>query len=298
MGTASSLHGQAPCRNESLTQTHQFLQQYWNNLPPDEVSMSSGMHFGEQCKYVSWDFNSGPEHETLELLQITDVQFGHIGCRVDRIKEYRDWVLSKDNRYMLWTGDMIDAWALWSPGTGFEQIADPQSQVMQFCNLWASARHRILGYVGGNHERRAIPAFGDLGVLIATMLKIPYSNGRQLVDIRFGDHKPFKVSLWHGRGAARTKGTIAQTLQRFMQQGDSQLYLMGHLHQPLILPDWKEFRHPTRNRIELRKVIGAVGSSFMESWGTYGEVAGYSAGDVMMARTVLERNGKWEVTLR
>jgi len=298
MGTASSLHGQAPCRNESLTQTHQFLQQYWNSLPPDEVAMSSGMHYGEQSKYVNWDFNDGPEHETLELLQITDVQFGHIGCRIDRIKEYRDWVLSKPNRYMLWTGDMVDAWALWSPGTGFEQIADPQSQVMQFCNLWAPARHRILGFVGGNHERRAIPAFGDLGVLIATMLKIPYSNGRQLVDIHFGDHKPFKVSLWHGRGAARTKGTIAQTLQRFMQQGDSQLYLMGHLHQALILPDWKEFRHPTRNRIELRKVIGAVGSSFMETWGTYGEVAGYSAGDVMMARTVLERNGKWEVTLR
>ncbi|KKL48236.1 hypothetical protein LCGC14_2327560, partial [marine sediment metagenome] len=133
---------------------------------------------------------------------------------------------------------------------------------------------------------------------IATMLKIPYSNGRQLIDIHFGDHRPFKASLWHGRGAARTKGTIAQTLQRFMQQGDSQLYLMGHLHQALILPDWKEYRHPVRNTIELKKVIGAVGSSFMETWGTYGEVAGYSAGDVMMARTVLERNEKWEVTLR
>jgi hypothetical protein len=262
-------------------------------LSKDVLRHTSSMVFGEQTKYVSWEV---PKGETIELLQITDVQFGHVHCKYHRVIEYRDWVLSAPNRYMIWTGDMVDAWAMWSPGRGFEQIGDPMSQVFKFCEVWAPARHRILGYVGGNHERRAIPAFGDLGVLLAAMLQIPYSNGRQLIDVHFGKHKPFKITQWHGRGGARTKGTVAQTLHRFASEGDSQLYLMGHLHQPMIIPGWKE--HRENGRVVARKYIAALGSSFLETWGTYGEVAGYSSHDVLMPRAVLSADGSWELTLR
>lgn len=265
------------------------------DLAPDVLKHGSGMQMGEQTKYVSWYVPH--TFETLELVQITDVQFGHVYCKYERVLEYRDWVLSEPNRFMIWTGDLIDAWAMWSPGRGFEQIGDPMSQLFKFCEVWAPARHRVLGYVGGNHERRAIPAFGDLGVLIAALLKIPYSNGKQLIDVYFGKHKPFKIAQWHGRGGARTKGTVAQTLHRFANDGDSQLYLMGHLHQPLIMPFWKESRDVSQN-IKLQKCIAALGSSFMDTYGTYGEVAGYASHDVLMPRAVLTPDGKWELTLK
>lgn len=193
------------------------------------------------------------------LIQLTDVQFGHVHCKYQRVMEFRDWVLAAENRFMVWTGDMIDAWAAWSPGRPWENIADPQTQVFKFCEVWAPARHRVLGYVGGNHERRAIPAFGDLGVLLATLLKVPYSNGKQHIDVFFGKHAPFKITQWHGRGGARTKGTVAQTLHRFANDGDSQLYLMGHLHQPLIMPFWKEARGAAQ-RVVLQKCVAALGS--------------------------------------
>jgi len=224
------------------------------------------------------------------------VQFGHVRCKYDRVLEYRDWILAKDNRMLILTGDMIDAWAAWSPGRGFEQIGDPMSQVFKFCEVWAPVRHRILGYVGGNHERRAIPGFGDLGTLIAGLLAIPYSNGRQMIDVYFGDHQAFQIQQWHGRGGARTKGTVAQTLHRFMGQGDAQLYLMGHLHQPMIIPDWKERRHG--KKVVAKKCIGALGSSFLETWGSYCEVAGYGMSDVLMPMVTLEADGKWEMRLR
>lgn len=277
-----------------LDPTQSVLQKIEEMLAPDEHRMLTGMNYGQETKYVEWHIPE--ELGEIELLQITDVQFGHVECKYDRVVEYRDWVLSKPNRFMLWTGDMVDAWALWSPGRAFEQIGDPQSQVFKFCEVWAPARHRILGSVGGNHERRAIPGFGDLGILIASLLRIPYSGGRQLVDIHFGKHKPFKISLWHGVGGARTKGTVAQTLQRFAQKGDSQLYLMGHLHQPMIIPFWKEQRQ--ERSVTLQKSFGAVGSSFLNTWGTYGEISGFDASDVMMAKATLEANGKWAVVLR
>jgi len=271
----------------------------WKSMPQDLLKCTEGMAYGEQRKYLSWEVSEQiVKADHIEITQITDVQFGHIACKYARLIEYRDWILSVPNRFMVWTGDMIDAWAAWSPGRPFEQLFDPMSQVIRFAEVWAPARHRVLGFVGGNHERRAIPGFGDLGTLIAVLLKLPYSNGRQLIDLYYGKHQPFRLSLWHGRGGARTKGTVAQTLDRFMAQGDSQAYLMGHLHQPLILPSWKEVRDERKRTVKLRKCIGAVGSSFMDTWGSYGEVAGFSATDVLMPRLVLEPDGHWETTLK
>lgn len=282
-----------PLVNES---TLEWMNTFRAALPAHLYRCETGMCYGEQAKYVTWRL---PESlNTIELIQITDVQFGHVMCRTDRLQEYLDWILAEPNRFVLLTGDNIDAWAAWSPGRPFDQLGEPQSQLLNFCHMFARIRPRILGSVGGNHERRALPAFGDLGSLIATLLEIPYSNGRQIIDIYFGAHKPFRISLWHGRGAARTKGGIAQALERFAHLGDAQLSLMGHLHQAMILPLWKERRDTRGRRILLTKSIAAIGTSFMESWGSYSEVAALSPSDILMPRAVLDKNGRWELTLR
>ena len=158
-------------------------------------------------------------------------------------------------------------------------------------------RHRVLGYVGGNHEARTSKTFGEAGSIIATLLGIPYSCGIQMIDVNFGEHKPFKVSLWHGTGSAKTKGAKLQMLHRFMGQGDSQLYLVGHLHDVVLTFDWRQSRKADGN-IHLDKIAGVMSSSFQGFWGGYAETAGLNATDTMMARAVLEPTGKWEITLR
>ena len=277
--------------------TKEALQYLDSLMQPDVCQITTGMRYGDNVKYVRVGIPAKMFAE-IQLMQITDVQFGHVACRYDRVIEYRDWILAEPNRFMLWGGDMIDAATKISVGDPWENLAGPARQIFKFCEVWAPARHRILGYVGGNHERRGQTTYGDLGSAIAAFLKIPYSMGRQAVDIQYGKHRPFKISLWHGAGGARTKGTAAQILDRFMQQGDSQLYLMGHVHQPLVMPIWKQYRTPGSLQIRLQKVIGAIGSSFMETWHTYGEAAGYAAGDVLMACTELTPDGHWQVSLR
>jgi hypothetical protein len=259
---------------------------------------SSGMHFDRETKYVTWKFNA-KQFKTLELLHLTDVQLGHIGCQVDRVKEYISWVLAAKNRYVLFGGDIVDAITKLSVGSPWENISDPQGQVYKACELFAPMRHRILGYVGGNHERRSIPTFGDLGRLISYILRIPYSGGQQLIDIHFGQHKPFKIHLWHGIGNASTKGSKAMMIDRFMSKHPgSQLYLVGHLHDCLILPCVRSERVPGHNRVHMAKYIGGMSSSFLETWGSYAETMGMSPTDVLMLRTVLDANGKFEVTIR
>jgi hypothetical protein len=202
----------------------------------------TSMKFREQVKYVSWkvpDKFADPIH----IIHMTDLQFGHARCKYERVEEYVKWILAEPNRFCIFGGDMVDAWAMHSPGSPFEQLGDPQSQIYKVVEALGPIRHRVLGYVGGNHERRGIPSFGDLGPLVATLLKIPYSSGQQFLDIHYGKHAPFRISLWHGVGGAGTKGTVAQHLHRFMSQGDSQLYLVGHYHQPMIIPMWKTARN-------------------------------------------------------
>lgn len=276
--------------------TQDYLDRLSEDAPRDVVKLAYSMRYGDESKYVSATFSPKKYPDGLEILHITDVQFGHKSCQVDRFIEYRDWVLAEPNRFVFFGGDMVDAATVLSVGSPYENTEEPQGQVYRFVELAMPMRHRVLGYVGGNHERRSVKAFGDLGHLIATLLRIPYSSGKQFVDIHYGKHEPFKNSLWHGGSASRTDGAKMQMLSRFAQQGDSQLYWVGHLHDCLCKFWCRERR--CDGTIKVEKFAGVMSSSFLDHWGTYAEVAGLAAGDINMWCLELKPDGKWMLRIR
>jgi len=253
----------------------------------------------DETKLVKVDFRRrNPEPDHIEISHLTDLQYGHKLFQLPRFLRYRDWILSSDARFTVLGGDLIDAATVLSIASPYENTGEPIDQVYGLIELLRplSEAGRILGYVGGNHERRTVKSFGDVGRLIARELKIPYSRGVQLIDIWYGEHKPFKISIWHGSGSARTKGAKAQMLHRFMGQGDSRVYAVGHLHDAMVLFDWRHKRE--RGKIRLEKVAGIMSSSFLGYWNSYAETAAMSPSDTMMGRIILEPNGHWEVTMR
>jgi len=274
-----------------------YLTRLQANAPKDVLDLELSMSFGDEAKYVTANFDPKKYKNGIEIIHLTDVQYGHLSCNVEKFIEYRDWILSEPNRFVFFGGDMIDSATAISVASPYENTEEPQGQVYRFCELAMPLRHRVLGYVGGNHERRGTKTFGDLGHLIATLLRIPYSSGKQFVDIHYGQHVPFKNSLWHGGSGSRTKGAKAQMLHRFMTQGDSSVYWVGHLHDVLMVGDVREHRGGD-GTIHLEKYCGVMSSSFLEHYGTYAEVAGMAAGDCQMWRLILEPNGKWMMTLR
>lgn len=275
--------------------TQDFLSWIEGHSPKDVLRLSTGMITGRECKYVS--VNVDPKkYNKLELIHLTDVQFGHVCCRIDRLIEFRDWILSRPNRFVLLGGDLVDAATQFSIASPYENKWKPSEQCWRFVETVLPLRHRILGYVGGNHERRTDKTFGSLGLFISMLLRVPYSEGKQFIDVHFGENKPFRITLWHGAGSAKTKGAKAQMMERFMQAGDSQLYLVGHLHDAILLWGWRE--HRDKGTIKLQKKACAMSSSFLEYWGTYAEIAGLTPSDLMMARTIVEPNGHWEITMR
>lgn len=272
-----------------------FLDRLYQNFPDRHVALTSPMVLAGESKYV--DVSIKPkEHPKVELIHLTDLQIGAKSFNRRRFRSYRDWILSDPDRFVFLGGDIIDAATVLSKASPYENTAEPSEQVEEAVDELKPVRGRILGYVGGNHERRTAKTFGDAGRLIATLLKIPYSRGVQNIDIAYGKHAPFKVSLWHGSGSAQTKGAKAQMLHRFMHQGDSQLYLVGHLHDVVCLYDWRQQRQD--GKIVLKKIAGVMSSSFQDFWNTYAEVSMLSPSDTMMARCILGPKGDWEVTLK
>jgi hypothetical protein len=256
----------------------------------------------DEVKLVSYDFDDRRRFPDkpgrIELMHITDMQYGSKGFQRARFLEYRRWLLSSPDRFVLLGGDLIDAATVISVASPYDNTEEPIEQVDGVVDILRPLADagRLLGYVGGNHERRTIKTFGDCGRIIARELKVPYSRGVQLLDLRFGKHNPFKVSLWHGAGSARTKGAKAQMLHRFMHQADSQLYLVGHLHDVVILFDWRQAR--IDGKIKLQKIAGCMSSSFQAFFNSYAETYAMSPSDTMMARCILDRDGHWELTLR
>ncbi len=280
----------------SVASTQEFLDKLQASAPANVLDLKGSMQFGDEYKYVTIVLDPKAYPDGVEIIHITDVQYGHLCCKVDKFVEYRDWILDKPNRFVFFGGDMIDAAHALSVASPYENTVEPQAQVYRFVELAMPMRHRILGYVGGNHERRSSKTFGDLGHLIASLLRVPYSSGKQLVDIHYGEHKPFKNALFHGRGAAQTSGAKMMMLERFAQQGSAHCYWVGHLHDAFC-KYWSREIHAD-GTIKMEKYAGVMSSSFLSFWGTYAEVAGMNANDLHMWKLNLTPNGKWGLVIR
>jgi len=289
--TAASL-----ARSFDDTPIHARLSRLHSKMRPlDTLSTSTGMFIDGQNKYVSHQID--PAHECLEILFLSDVQYGHVNCNVDKFVEYRDWILSKPNRYCFFGGDMVDAWRIGSPGTGYDNFFSPETQFYKFCELAAPLRQRVLGFVGGNHERRGLAGGFDLGSLIATALRLPYSAGGQAVALTYGEHKPFRAYLWHGRGSARTAGARVNMTLAAVPNDDAQVYFSGHIHWAHIYAGWHAHRNHNKKRIDHEKYYVVSASSFLRFWGGYGEVAGMTYAGLLMPVLLLYRDGRYRVEM-
>lgn len=255
-----------------------------------------------QVKLVSYDFDSRARFpkplSSVEIIHLTDLQVGSKAFQEDKFLEYRDWMLSKPNRFGLLGGDLLDAATVLSISSPYDNTKEPMYQVQDTVKLLKPLADagRLLASVGGNHERRTRKTYGDCGVELARQLQVPYSAGVQLIQIRYGKHQPFTIALWHGRGASQTKGAKANVLYDFMNKFEAQAYFMGHLHDSVILPATRA--RVMGGKIKFLKAVGVMSSSFQAYWNSYAEESLMSPSSTFMGRAILEPNGHWEVTIR
>lgn len=287
-------------RSTTRTQQDELLKKI---IEQPQLALIEDMIIDGEARIVTHRFEVAEYPKQIEFVHLTDLQYGHQAFKDGLFDKYLNWILEVPNRFVLLGGDLVDAATKMSVGAPHENIADARHQMEDCVKLLAPIQHRIFGYVGGNHERRTDKdgTGFELGHQIASRLRIPYSRGKQWIDIHYGVHDPFRFALWHGKGGAATKGSKVNMLYRWMQQGDADMYLVGHLHDAFNIFDWREVCRVNPNGekyMKLMKIGGAMSSSFLEHYGTYAEVAGCAPSDTMMARVILYAEGGWEVTMR
>ena len=160
---------------------------------------------------------------------------------------------------------------------------------------------KCLGLGLGNHERSySLNNDGsDRHGWLCTELgvqNLTYSAMMHIVFCRFNeDTEPGIISkpdagtcsrhmfrLWahHGAGGAQTKGGKMNRLKKFMDTFDSDIYMMGHVHDQTGTREVVLTTDQTGNRLVQREKIGVISGGYLKTYAqdttTYGEVAGYS----------------------
>ena len=269
-------------------------------------SSSGGMLIDGQYKFLTHEFpdSFAKKFDELEIIFISDVQYGHNHCRVDKLIEYRDWILEKPNRFTIFGGDLVDGWRVGSPGQGYDNWCKPSSQVFQFCELMAPLKHRVLAFVGGNHERRGQAGGVDLGRIISFVLEIPYSEGAQMVSLLYGKHRrgegpthPFRLYTWHGSGAAGSPGGRINMTLKALPNDEAQVSLSGHIHNAHVYPVWRSRRDESGQKMWHEKCYVVSASHFLNFYGTYAEVAGCTYSGLMMPVVHVRADGRYRVEI-
>jgi hypothetical protein len=233
-----------------------------------------------------------------------DEQLGHSTCDEVRVIKDIDWVEKNPQCLVFLLGDAIDSATKTSPGSIRENTQPPMRQGESYVELHKRIAKRIIGYVGGNHERRIDKALdeGGAGVrLIAKGLssddhKIPYSGGLLLIDVVWRGFL-WTFTLFHGAGAAVTPGSKIQRMQRNMLLTDSMITLSGHLHEEA-KTSRRYVKRSHDGEIKIVKHVSLQCGTYLKYIGSYGEVGGMPPVGPDMIVIELMPDGKYKDTFK
>ena len=233
-----------------------------------------------------------------------DEQLGHTTCDEARVIKDIDWVEKNPQCLVFLLGDTIDSATKTSPGSLRENKLPPLRQAEAYIDLHKRIADRIIGLVGGNHERRIDKALdeGGGGVrLIAKGLssddhKIPYRGGLLMIDVYWRGHM-WTFTLFHGAGAAVTPGSKIQRMQRNMLLTDSMITLSGHLHEEAKTSRRYEKRMDD-GTIKIVKHVSLQCGTYLKYIGSYGETGGMPPVGPDMIVIELFSDGKYKDTFK
>ena len=203
--------------------------------------------------YGSREFNETMWHETIK-----------------RIQDDHDC-------YCVLVGDLLDTTLKSSPGSVFEAVCSPREQKEWLYNELTPIKDKVLGAVGGNHERR-VTKETSFDILYDVMLELGketlYRQNICFMQIKLtfplnGTEKQrheFSFAITHGAGGGQYIGSSANRAQTFgMAIEGIDCLITGHTHKPVTFPVSKLVFDS--GHVLQRQFVVAVASSFLDYGG-------------------------------
>jgi hypothetical protein len=222
----------------------------------------------------------------------------HIGARnhdADLLKRHLAWFESTPNVLGWLGGDQIENASKLSVGAGvYEQDYDPDNQMVQTMQQFASIRHKLLFALPGNHEDRTNIMGVDLAWWMSAMLEMPYFPDFCFCTLKWRGNN-FRIAAHHGSGGAATAGAQRMAARKPISWAKPfDLYWSGHLHQALVdVLFQSEFNQITGEMIE-RDALIIISPSYLKYFGGYGAKKQYSPGTRGIAVVELREDGRMD----
>ena len=140
------------------------------------------------------------------------------------------------------------------------------------CAYFSPIREYGIGVGTGNHEEKiAAQTEHHPARETAKQLDLPYLGYSAMIRFRLF-HSAGAASIvayWHhGKGAARTPGAKLNMLYSFRDVADADIYMTGHVHEPMSKPDIAPLSVPQSGRMRLiaRPRVFVLGGTYQKAY--------------------------------
>ena len=244
---------------------------------------------------VEYDFPA--EWPCLYIIPISDTHIGDPRFNEAKLLGYIDWIMARENAYVVLNGDILDAAIKGSVGDTYEATMTTNEALKYARRLFAPLKDRILAVTEGNHERRITK---DTSVspmdILSDFLDVPFHADGVFLKLRVGkgsNGKPVVYTAYftHGHGGGRTIGGKGNNLQRMGHIVLADLYSQGHIHTSIAFQDMI-YVPDLRNGNMLKQRRTYVSSGAFLDWGGYAQQQGYAPGRIGSVRIRLDGRKK------
>lgn len=224
------------------------------------------------------------DFEQIEIHPMSDLHIGDSMCDFKLIQERIEHIKSTPNAYCILDGDLMDTAICSSIGDTYGANLQPMEQLKLCVKIFEPIKEKILAVLPGNHENRVYKSDGlDMTELMCAQLGIPekYSPTTALLFIRFGRQKQnhnrplfYTAYVTHGSGGGRKEGGKINRLADLACIVDSDLYIMGHTHLPVIMKESFYRVSGSNSSVSLVDKL-FVNTAAALNYGGYGDKAGF-----------------------
>jgi len=214
---------------------------------------------------------------TIKVWAVADVHIGACESNIGEFRKFLGRIQADSDSYVVLCGDLMNNGVKDSVTNVYEETMPPSAQVDMCAELLEPIADKILGCVGGNHERRSKKAV-DLDPLYAVMCMIRkqelYRQSMAFVRINMERGKTkehYALLLVHG-ASANKKRHFAYSVEGV------DAIISGHTHDGVVEKPAR-LVFTTSNQVHVQPLVSLTATS----WVDYG---GYASRALFLPKTV------------
>lgn len=205
------------------------------------------------------------------IYAVGDVHIGAKEADVDGFSKFIEKVSREDGSYIVIVGDVLDFGTKSSMTNVYEQTMPPHLQIDKAVELLRPVADKILGCVGGNHERRGVRETDqDPLYAVCSMLRRDGGKGTTLQDIYRPNMAFLRIKLKNDESASKeayslllVHGKTENKKRHFANAIEGvDAIVSGHTHNGLVeKPARLVFTH--NNNVIVRPLVSLTATSWL-----------------------------------